>query len=76
MQWGRSPQEAVREALTDALSLPDVGDGELQLHAIDTRGNHDVAFIGPRDAKNWHVYYVASGDDPAPVRQDAYRLEA
>jgi isoaspartyl peptidase/L-asparaginase-like protein (Ntn-hydrolase superfamily) len=75
MQMGRSVREAVQEALTDVLALPDASDGELQLHAIDTQSNYDVAFIGPQDAKIWHVYYVARGDDPAPVRQDARRLE-
>jgi L-asparaginase len=75
MQMGRSVREAVQEALTDVLTLPDASDGELQLHAIDTRSDYDVAFIGPQNAKNWHAYYVARGDDPAPVRQDAHRLE-
>ena len=74
MQMGRSVREAVQEALTDTLSLPDISDGELQLHAIDTQGNHDVAFIGPQEAKNWHSYYVAGGDEPVPVRREASRL--
>ena len=75
MQMGRSVREAVQETLTDVLTLPDASESELQLHAIDTRSDYDVAFIGPQDATNWHAYYVARGHDPVPVRQDARRFE-
>lgn len=74
MQMGRSVQEATREALLDVLRLPDVGDAELQLHAIDAQGGHDVSFIGAASGSDWHFYYVAKDHDEAPVRRDARRI--
>ncbi len=74
MQMGRTVQEATEEALRDMLRLPDIGDAELQLHAIDAQGGHDVAFIGSANVADWHFYYVAQGDDDVPVRRDAHRV--
>jgi beta-aspartyl-peptidase (threonine type) len=71
MQMGRSVQEAVQEALMDVLSLPDVENSDLQLQAIDTQGNHDVAYLGPVLEDTWHFYYTARGDDATTVRQFA-----
>jgi L-asparaginase len=68
MQFGRSVQEAVHEALKDVLLLPDFNNSDLQLHAIDTQGNHHVAYLGPVVEDTWHYYYVATGDMPEPVR--------
>jgi L-asparaginase len=74
MQMGRSVQEATREALLDVLRLPDVGEAELQLHAIDAHGGHDVSFIGAESGSDWHFYYVAKDQDELPVRRDARRI--
>ncbi len=74
MQAGRPVHDAVQDALLDVLSLPDVGDNVLQLHAIDTQGNHDVAYLGPVIEDTWHFYHVARGDDPVPVRQTARHM--
>jgi L-asparaginase len=74
MQMGRSVAEATREALEDVLRLPDVGAAELQLHAIDARGGHDVSFIGAAEGTDWHYYYVARDGDDTPQRRDARRV--
>jgi L-asparaginase len=74
MQMGRSVQEATEEALLDMLRLPDIGDAELQLHAIDAKGGHDVAFVGSAKVADWHFYYAAQDGDEAPVRRDARRV--
>ncbi|MBZ0300128.1 MAG: isoaspartyl peptidase/L-asparaginase [Anaerolineae bacterium] len=69
MQMGRTVEEAVSEALKDVFYLGDKR-GEIHLYAIDTRGNHDVACIGPvRPAGNEHYYFVARDGDPEPGRQ-------
>jgi beta-aspartyl-peptidase (threonine type) len=73
MQMGRSVQDATKEALLDLLRLPDIGESELQLHAIDTHSNHDVSFIGSTSA-DWHFYYVAQDQDEVPVRRNAHRI--
>jgi len=75
IQTGRTVQEAVQEALLDVLALPDFGNSDLQLHAIDARGNHDVAYIGPVIEDTWHYYYTAVGEDSAPIRQFARHVE-
>lgn len=74
MQAGRSVQEATQEALLDLLRLPDIGEAELQLHAIDAQGGHDVAFVGSANVADWHFYYVAQDDDEVPVRRNARRV--
>lgn len=74
LQHGQPVQDAVQDALTDLLTLPDLGDSDLQLHAIDARGNHAVAYIGPVPEDNWHYYYVATETDSAPVQQAARRI--
>ena len=71
MQMGRSVQEATKEALLDVLRLPDIGDAELQLHAIDAHGGHDVSFIGSENRADWHFYFVAKDQDAIPARCDA-----
>ena len=75
MQSGRSVQAAVQEALSDVLNLPDFANDELQLHAIDTKGNYDVAYLGPVVEDTWHFYYVARDDDALPVQEFARHLE-
>ena len=75
MQMGRSVREAVDESLRDVLALPDVGSSDLQLHAIDTQGNHDVAYLGPVLEDTWHYYYTAKDGDPETVRQYARHVE-
>jgi beta-aspartyl-peptidase (threonine type) len=75
MQAGKSVHKAVDEALQDVLALPDVGDSDLQLHAIDARGNYDVAYLGPVLEDTWHYCYVARDGDAMPVRQYARRVE-
>jgi L-asparaginase len=74
MQAGRSVQDATQEALLDLLRLPDIGEAELQLHAIDAHGNHDVSFIGSANVADWHFYYVAQDEDEVPVRRNARRV--
>jgi L-asparaginase len=71
MQMGRSAQAAAHEALRDVLSLPDVGDDELQLHVIDARGGHHVAYIAPAHAGDWHFYYLAQDGDATPRKCEA-----
>lgn len=74
MQMGRSVDEATREALLDVLSLPDVGEAELQLHAIDAQGGHDVSFIGGENVGDWHFYFVAQDGDDTPQRRQARQV--
>jgi L-asparaginase / beta-aspartyl-peptidase len=74
MAMGRSVGEATREALLDVLSLPDVGEAELQLHAIDAHGRHDVVFIGGENFGDWHFYFVAQDSDDAPQRRPARQV--
>ncbi len=74
MQAGHSVQDATQEALLDLLRLPDIGEAELQLHAIDAHGNHDVSFIGSANVADWHFYYVAQDQDEVPMRRDARRV--
>lgn len=76
MQMGRSVQEATQEALQDLLRLPDIGTAELQLHAIDAHGGHDVAFIGAAQGSDWHFYYMAKDQDETPIRCPARRVTA
>jgi L-asparaginase len=74
MALGRAAPDAAREALRDVLLLPDVGDAELQLHAIDARGGWHVAYIGGAQAGDWHYAYVAQDGDAAPRRVEAERV--
>lgn len=76
MQTGRSVEEAVSEALADVASLPDFNGSrdDLQLHAIDARGNHDVGYLGPVVEDTWHYYYVAKDDDLVPIQRFARHL--
>ncbi len=71
MQFGRTVQEAVQEGLMDVLRLPDFENSDLQLHAIDTQGHYDVAYLGRVVEDTWHFYYVARDDDAIPIRQFA-----
>ncbi len=74
MHAGRTVHEAVQEALLDVLQMPDSGDGDLQLLAIDNQGNHDVAYVGPVIEDTWHLYWIALGDDPQPVQKYARHI--
>ncbi len=76
MQAGRSVEDAVSEALADVMRLPDfnAGKDDLQLHAIDARGQHDVGYLGPVVEDTWHSYYVATDEDAAPVQRRARHL--
>ncbi len=58
----------------DVLGLPDFENSDLQLHAIDTEGHYDVAYLGPVVDDTWHFYYVASGGDATPFRQFARHI--
>ncbi len=76
MQAGRSVEDAVGEALADVLRLPDfnAAKDDLQLHAIDANGHHDVGYLGPVVEDTWHIYYVATDGDATPVKRFARHL--
>ncbi|MBZ0278814.1 MAG: isoaspartyl peptidase/L-asparaginase, partial [Anaerolineae bacterium] len=72
MQMGRTVGEAVQEALADIRYHPDQNIG-ITVYAIDAHGDHYVGYS--HDPSHYRPYYfVASGDDAAPVRRDGHDL--
>lgn len=72
MQFGRTVEEAVQEALADIRYHPDQNMG-ITVYAIDARGGHYVGFsYGPDHPRPY--YYAAVGDEATPTQRPGHDL--
>jgi len=72
MQMGRTPAEAVQEALADIRYHNDP-QGGITVYAISPQGEHYVGY-NYEDGSPRPYYYMAAGDDETPVQYDSVNL--